>query len=205
MNWRQFPAGPYRQSIHYGRFDTNTAFRWSLEAKAPEDPKNKSAREVITIPEKLPLGFNLRIAASTRHTISNGKELVECSYGDAHFFFALRRDATIGLCITQVIGLMERRGLGNQWHVEGNFNEAIEWDHCYEVLPFQPAPEIEVFIKQRKIKVKEAGSWLKSAKKLRVEYGLPRGALFTLFPVDMDIERLGDEDQAYSFDWEAGK
>jgi hypothetical protein len=37
------------------------------------------------------------------------------------------------------------------------------------------------------------------------EYDLPRGTLFRIFPVDMETDRLGDDDHAYSFDWEAGK
>jgi hypothetical protein len=35
--------------------------------------------------------------------------------------------------------------------------------------------------------------------------GLPRGEMFRIYPVDMDIQRLGDDDHAYSFDWVEGK
>jgi hypothetical protein len=41
--------------------------------------------------------------------------------------------------------------------------------------------------------------------RLVVEHGLPRGTLFRLFPVDIEIGRLGDDDHTFSFDWLEGK
>jgi hypothetical protein len=43
------------------------------------------------------------------------------------------------------------------------------------------------------------------SERLVAEYGLPRGSLLRIFPVDMEIDRLGEDDHAYSFDWEEGK
>jgi hypothetical protein len=34
---------------------------------------------------------------------------------------------------------------------------------------------------------------------------MPRGTSFRIFPVDMEIDRLGDDDHAFSFDWVEGK
>jgi hypothetical protein len=93
-----------------GRLDINTVFRWCLEEKAPEDPRNKSAREVISIPDRIPVGFNLRVAANSLHTIPNGKRLVECIFGDAHFFVAMREDATVSLRRANIISQNGQEG-----------------------------------------------------------------------------------------------
>jgi hypothetical protein len=37
------------------------------------------------------------------------------------------------------------------------------------------------------------------------QLGLPPGALFQIYPVDMNIQRMWDEDHAYSFDWVEGR
>jgi hypothetical protein len=62
-----------------------------------------------------------------------------------------------------------------------------------------------VFIKQKKYRVKVTDSWMSVSDRLVTEYDLPRGTLFRIFPVDLEIDRLDDEDHASSFDWEEGK
>jgi hypothetical protein len=117
----------------------------------------------------------------------------------------MREGATIGLLCAGVASLIARRGSGLHWQVEGNFMEAIDFDFCYPVVEFNPPPEIEVYIKQKKYVVKADENWYNVSERLRKEYKFPPGTLFRIFPIDMENERLDDEHHAYSFDWEAGK
>jgi hypothetical protein len=55
------------------------------------------------------------------------------------------------------------------------------------------------------MRVKKTDSWMNVSDQLTAEYGIPKGTLFRIFPVDMEIDRLGEEDHAYSFDWQEGK
>jgi hypothetical protein len=46
---------------------------------------------------------------------------------------------------------------------------------------------------------------MNASDRLCVSLGMPRRILFRIFPADMNVKRLSDEDQVYSFDWEEGK
>jgi hypothetical protein len=72
-------------------------------------------------------------------------------------------------------------------------------------LPIPQVQEVEVFIKQKKYQTRVDESWMNASERLRREYGLPQGAIFRIFPVDMAIDKPGDADHAYSFDWVEGK
>jgi hypothetical protein len=48
----------------------------------------------------------------------------------------------------------EKIGQGNQWFVEGNPREVIDFDYCHQVVEIPKVAEFEVFIKQKKYRVK---------------------------------------------------
>jgi hypothetical protein len=95
---------------------------------------------------------------------------------------------------------MTERGQGDQGMVEGNPREEIDFEYCYPIVAIPTIPEVEIYIKQKLYRVKTTESWMDVSKRLVAEYGVHRGTLFRIFPVDMEIDRLGDDDHAYSFD-----
>jgi hypothetical protein len=64
---------------------------------------------------------------------------------------------------------------------------------------------VQVYIKQTKITVEETESWYTVSERIARALGMPRWALFWLYPTDNSIQRLGNDDHAYTFNWEEGK
>jgi hypothetical protein len=100
-----------------------------------------------------------------------------------------------------VAEVMKQRGQGYQWWVEGNQTEEVDFDFCYPVVPTLNSQEVTIFLKQKKMTVRVSESWMNLSDRLIQQFELPRGALFRIYSVDGNIQRLGDDDHAYSFDW----
>lgn len=83
--------------------------------------------------------------------------------------------------------------------------EHVDFDFCYQIIPTPRSQEVTIFLKQTKIKVKQNEDWMNLSDRLVQQFGLPRGTLFRMFPVDGNTQRLGDDDHAYSFDWVEGQ
>jgi hypothetical protein len=177
-----------------GKFDASTVFQWCLEKDELD----------YAIPYTVPTGYHLKVKANTVRLGDNDKRLVELAFQDTHFHLGMRPDAMLETLNQAVVENTMARGPGDQWYVEGSPREAIDFEYCYSVLPIPAVAEIDVFIKQMKYQVKVTESWMNASDRLVAEFGLPRGILFRIFPVDVGIDRLDDEDHAYSFDWEEG-
>jgi hypothetical protein len=65
--------------------------------------------------------------------------------------------------------------------------------------------EVSIFLKQIRMTMKVDEPRTAFSDRLVVHFGLPRGTLFRIYPVDMDIQKLGDDVHSYSFDWEEEK
>jgi hypothetical protein len=81
-----------------GKFDIDTIFRWTLEETEPPAPSgkgprpDKSVREIVKIPQQIPVGFNLRVAANTVHLGSEeDRTLVELSFGAIRFYLGFKQ------------------------------------------------------------------------------------------------------------------
>jgi hypothetical protein len=125
-----------------GKFDINTVFSWNLEEREDKTKKDRAKREVVQIPERTPPEFNLRVKANTLH-----------NSGSVWFYMALKMDATLEKRSASVAATMQERGLGDQWYVEGNPREQVDFEFCYPVVQIPAVPEVEIFLKQQKIRV----------------------------------------------------
>jgi hypothetical protein len=178
-----------------GKFDANTVFHWCLEEKEMK----------YGIPYTLLPWCNLKVKANTVHLGPKDERLMELAFQNTHFYLGIRSDTTLETLSQAVAETIEKRGQGNQWYVEGNSREVVDFEFCYPIVPIPAVVEIEIFIKHKKYRVKVTESWMNVSDRLVAELWLPRGTLFRIFPVDLGIDRLDDEDHAYSFDWEEGK
>jgi hypothetical protein len=189
----------------HDRLDANTVFFSNLEIAPCSGKKDKTKREVVQIPQKIPVPFNMRAMANTLHERSDGRRVVQCAFGAARVNFTLKEDETVGKLSAVVANWMRQRRQGAEWFVEGNPREVIDFEFCYQIGPIPREEEITIFLKQRKMQVKGSESWMNLSDKLVQQFLSSRGATFRIFPVDMDIQKLGDDDHAYSFDWVEGK
>jgi hypothetical protein len=48
------------------------------------------------------------------------------------------------------VSVMEKRGQGNRWQVEGKPRELVGFDYCFQVVEIPRIAELEVFVKQNK-------------------------------------------------------
>jgi hypothetical protein len=143
--------------------------------------------------------------ANTLYKGGPGKRLAELAFGSAHFHLALPKNATLENLSASVAATMQQSEQDDQWYAEGNPKEAVDFGYYYPIVTITASPEVDIFLKWKRVRVKTTESWMNLSDRLTLGFGLPRGALFRIFPVDMDIQRLGDDDHAYSFDWEEGK
>jgi hypothetical protein len=125
-------------------YDRNTLFSWNLEEREDKTKKDNAKRKIVQIPQIVTPGFNLRVKANTLHSGDSGKKLVELAFGSARFHLAMPENATL----ENLAATMQWSGQGDQWHVEGNPKEAVEFGFCYQALPTQTIPEVETFLKQ---------------------------------------------------------
>jgi hypothetical protein len=72
-------------------------------------------REIIPIPNRLTVGFNIRVAASTVHLGKKDRRLVGLNLGASHFYLAMKDGETLEDFNASVVSVMEKRGQGNQW------------------------------------------------------------------------------------------
>jgi hypothetical protein len=78
-----------------GRFDRNTVFSWCLEEREDSSKKDKTKSESVQIQQVLPIGFNLRVKASTLHNGDSGKHLVELMFESVRLHFAMPVRSTL--------------------------------------------------------------------------------------------------------------
>jgi hypothetical protein len=159
--------------------------------------------KVVQVPGRIPAGFNLRVLANTLHS-DNDKRQVTCAYGVAKIRLSFRLGETLERLSVAVVAEIVNRGQGNQWFIEGNPREEIDFDYEYPILPIPRPEEVTIFLKQvpTKVRINEKGKNLSD--RLVQQLGLPRGTLFRIYPVDCDIQRPGNDDHAFSFAWKNG-
>jgi hypothetical protein len=155
-------------------------------------------------PSQIPIGYVFRVRVSSWHAVDSGKKLVHCHYGAAQVFFAMEHDAMLERLKARAADWMKQRAQGPDWTIAGEDREAVDFEHCYEVIPKPGTQEVHIFVKQVKITVKFDDGWTAVSDRLVDQLRLPRGAQFRLYPVNGEVQRVGDDDHAYTFEWEEG-
>jgi hypothetical protein len=135
----------------------------------------------------------------------NGRGLVQLAYQTAPVYLTFREEAKVSDLNAGIARLMTEQGLGDQWQTDREPEEVIDFNYCYPIIEIPQISDVDIFIKQKKYRIKVTDSWVNVSDRLLAEYGMPRGTQFRLFPVDMEIDRLGEDDHAFSFDLVEGK
>jgi hypothetical protein len=143
--------------------------------------------------------------ANTLHENRSGREQVTCKFGAADVRFSFHESETLGGLSARAIDWMRDCGQGDQSYIEGNPNEVIDFDSNYQILPIPQVAEVSMFLKQVQMRIRIDEPWTAFSDRLVTYFGLPRGTLFRLYPVDEEIQRIDDVDHSYTFDWVEGR
>jgi hypothetical protein len=96
---------------------------------------DKTKMTVVRIPGRIHAGFNLRIMANTLRANNDGRKQVTCAFGTAKIRFTLRENETLGRLSALATDWIKQRGQGDQWQIEGNPREAIDFYFEYPTIP----------------------------------------------------------------------
>jgi hypothetical protein len=148
----------------YDRLDANTVFRWCLEELTSKDKKDEKKREIVQIPQRIPIGFNVRVMAITSSGHERTKISSMCFRSSKSQFYGSREwnSKSIG---GDRGGLDEAARSGNSpWMINRDQNESIDFDYEYPIVPIPEEEEVTIHLKQRKMKVKVSESWMRLRK-----------------------------------------
>jgi hypothetical protein len=160
--------------------DAGTVFNWCLEIIEDQSKKDKTKRLVVQIPHVIPTGFVLKVTGSSLHEGPSSKRLVECAFGAAHFYLAMEPDATLERLSRRVAEFMKESGQGEDWCIEGNPREQVDFDFGYQVVPTPRSQVIDIFLKHAKIKAKLSESRIDVSDRMVKHFGFPRGTMFRI-------------------------
>jgi hypothetical protein len=138
----------------FDRLDSDTVCLWTLEIVPDQSKKDKTKMKVIQIPRRITAGFNLRVLANTLHEEADGRKQVTCVFGSAKVRFTLHENETAGRLAAMAVDWMKQRGQGDQWKIEGNPREAIDFEFEYPITPVPRAEEVSILLKQSHMKVR---------------------------------------------------
>jgi hypothetical protein len=113
------------------QLDVGSVFYWSQE-EVPDPSRSGAKMTLVEIPDRIPLGFNLRVKCNTLHENSS-KRMARCKYWSVSICFAMPIDATVGRLRERVTIWMAQRGQADNWTLGREDNEAIDFDYEYLV------------------------------------------------------------------------
>jgi hypothetical protein len=126
--------------------DVASVFYWNLLQIEDTSKADKTKRKLQEIPDKIPVGFNLRVKCSSLRENST-KRIVNCRFGDVFLPFSMPPDALLGRFKERVADWMNQRGQGPDWTVDGNDNEQIDFDFDYPVIPLAREAPIKIYLR----------------------------------------------------------
>jgi hypothetical protein len=139
--------------------------------------------------------------ANTLHENMDGRRQVVHGFGAAQVRFTIHEGEAVGKLEAMMREWMVQCGQGDQWKLDRGLPEVVDFGYCYPILPIRQIEEVIIFSKEVHLKVKKDASWLSISDQIVQHLCFPRGTLFRIYPVDMDIQRIDEEDTSYSFDW----
>jgi hypothetical protein len=191
--------------LPWGRdLDVSTVLYWCPEEIEGKSSSDKTKRTLVQVPYQIPMGLVLRVKANTLGENST-KKMARCKYGSVPMCFAMPEDATIGRLRERVADWMRQRNLGEDWTIEREEREIIDFGFCHEVVSSVREVPINICLKQREIEVMPSESWINVSDRVVRALHLPLGTLFRSYPVTENVQDQDLEDQSYSITWEEGK
>jgi hypothetical protein len=97
--------------------------------------------------------------ANTLHEDMGGRKIARCTFGTAKMNFTVQEDGTVCQMAAVARDWMKERGQGDQWQIERNPQEAIDFDFEYPIIPIPQAEEATIFLKQVRTKVRVNEPW----------------------------------------------
>jgi hypothetical protein len=135
------------------QLDVGSVFYWNLEEVQDPSKADKSKKMLVEIPDRIPLGFNLRVKCNTLHENST-KRMARCKFGSVPMCFAMPIDATVGRLREWVTDWMRQRGQPDNWTLGRADNEAIYFDWEYPVTVEAREQTLKIYLKQKEVEVR---------------------------------------------------
>jgi hypothetical protein len=168
--------------------DVGSVFYWNLREIPDVSKADKTKKTLEQIPNE-----------------NSTRRIARCKYGSVPMCFAMPEDATIGRLKERFVDWMKQRGQGEDWTIEGEDGEIIDFNYEYPVIEMVREQTFKIYLKQREIGVKSSESWINLSDELVKWYHLPLGTLFRIFPVIGAVGNQDAEDHSYDITWEEGK
>jgi hypothetical protein len=184
--------------------DVASVFYWNLREIVDVTKADKTKRTFEAIPEKIPIGSNLRVKCSSLRDGSN-KKVVNCSFEGVHLPFPMPVDALLERLKARVSDWMKQRGQGPDWTVDGPDREAIDFDFEYPIIPISRDMLVKVYLKQWETTLAPHQSWINVSDALVRRLGLPKSMLFRIYPVVGTVDNQNAVDHSYDITWEPEK
>jgi hypothetical protein len=156
------------------------------------------------IPDRIPMGFNLRVKCSSLHENSR-KKMARCRFGSDPMFFGMPEDATIERLKELVADWMRQRGQGEDWTINGSDRKQIDFDIEYQVDAIERIIPFTIFLKEKPNEVGPSESWINVSDRLVRAWNLPLGTILRIFQVIGSVDNQNSEDYSYTVTWEDGK
>jgi hypothetical protein len=186
------------------QLDAGSVFYWNLREIEDQSASDKTKRMLEQIPYHIPPGFNLRVKCNTLHE-NSVKKMARSKFVSVPMCFAMAEDATIGRLKERVVDWMRQRGQGEDWTIEGNDLEVIDFNYEYQVNAIEREDPLRIFLRQAEIEVLPSTSWINLSDRLVREWQLPIGTLLRIYPATGSVGNRSEEDHSYTIDWEADK
>jgi hypothetical protein len=185
-------------------FDVGSVFYWNLLQVRDESSSSPGKMKVQEIPDKIPVGFTLRVKCSSLQDGSE-KKMAHCRWQSVLMPFQMHKDDVLGRLKERMGEWMRLQVQGNDWTIEGEDREAIDFSHAYEIIPVVVEVPVTIFLKQMEVHTAQSVSWMSLSDQLVKSKKLPKAALFRIYPVTGSVDDQDQEDLSYSVTWEEGK
>jgi hypothetical protein len=139
--------------------DVASAFYWNLRKIVDVTAADPTKTTYEAIPDKIPVGFTLRVKCSSLREGSD-KRIVNCRYEGAHLPFSMPPDALLERLKARVADWMNQRGQGPDWTIDGPDREAIDFDFEYPIIPLGREAPMKIYLKQWEFMIAPHQSWI---------------------------------------------
>jgi hypothetical protein len=185
-------------------FDVDSVFYWNLLRIRDESSSNPDKTTVQEIPDKIPVGFTLRVKCSSPHDNSD-KKMAHCRWEGIVMPFQMHQNDTVERLKRRMAEWMRLQGQGSDWTIDRPDREAIDFECTYDIVPAVVEVPATIFLKQIEIHTAQSVSWISLSDQIVKSKKLPKGTLSRIYPVVGTVDNQDAEDFSYDITWEEGK
>jgi hypothetical protein len=82
--------------------------------------------------------------ASSLHQDMSARRTAQCVFGSAKINLTIRENSTLGQLAAIAVDWTKQRGQGTQWQIEGNQDEAVDFEFEYPIVPIPEEEEVTI-------------------------------------------------------------